>query len=429
MIPKDRMVRSRTVPLVVDRHPFAADPPERLVHRTERVGPQHDLVENLARRHRHRHGPVGADGGRGPRARRSTAPSRDDPVRPSPARTDSSAAMSTAASAHPAPRRSAETGRARHGHLLDGETRRRRRHGAHPSVEGRASPACGPRAALPTRRPAHRPRWADASARTRTTSSRENTTRTARPVSSARRRATARHRGGQLAAEGSAVGERRDRFAAGLAPRRVGLEVAGLDERRPQREIPGAGRDLQGMAQGHGGVATRDPLGERPGLAERLAHHPAAAAVGHRHQRVGGSGVLGESPASDTRRRRRPSGPCPLRARPGAPRRRGRVAPRLRRRRRASTRRTRRPGARRRRSCAIRCTDTDGRAGRAPTASSSGTPRRAPRAARRMMIPGVQKPHWLAPTAVKASAQPVADARGRARRGWSPRARPPAGPG
>ncbi len=37
-------------------------------------------------------------------------------------------------------------------------------------------------------------------------------------------------------------------------------------------------------------------------------------------------------------------------------------------------------------------------------AASSTAVRRAPRAASRMMIPGVQKPHWLAPVSLKARA-------------------------
>ena len=52
------------------------------------------------------------------------------------------------------------------------------------------------------------------------------------------------------------------------------------------------------MAQGHGGVSSRDPLGPRPGLAERVAHDIATAAVGHGHERVGRGGVLGKSPAT-----------------------------------------------------------------------------------------------------------------------------------
>ena len=63
------------------------------------------------------------------------------------------------------------------------------------------------------------------------------------------------------------------------------------------------------MAQRHGGIATRDPLRPvRPGLAERLAHDPAPAAVGHRHQCVGGRRVLGESPPAARHVRPRPPG-------------------------------------------------------------------------------------------------------------------------
>ena len=49
-------------------------------------------------------------------------------------------------------------------------------------------------------------------------------------------------------------------------------------------------------------------------------------------------------------------------------------------------------------------------------------------AARRSTMPGVQKPHWLAPAATKASTQRVLELGRRGPRPWSPSARPPAGP-
>ncbi len=55
--------------------------------------------------------------------------------------------------------------------------------------------------------------------------------------------------------------------------------------------------------------------------------------------------------------------------------------------------------------------------------------RRLPRAASRMMIPGVQNPHWLAPRVAEGLGPRRRGRRGRVPRAWSRPARPPAGPG
>ena len=128
----------------------------------------------------------------------------------------------------------------------------------------------------------------------------------------------------------------------------------------------------------------------------------------------------------------RPAGRCPRRSRrrrgPRRDPRTGRPAPRPGP---ARTRRARRPAARRsprraprrspvagrprrerhrppRRSTASRCSGTGGRASAASTSRRDGgapAPPVSSSAARRITMPGVQKPHWLAPWATKAQAQ------------------------
>ncbi len=108
-----------------------------------------------------------------------------------------------------------------------------------------------------------------------------------------------RHRR-RLAAEGAPVGERRCRLPAGLAPRRVRLQVAGLHPRGLQGQVPVAG------GQGHrpGDAAAAPPplhlAGGGPGRGQRLAQRPLAAGGGHRHQASGGGGVVGKAaPTAD----------------------------------------------------------------------------------------------------------------------------------
>ena len=145
----------------------------------------------------------------------------------------------------------------------------------------------------------------------RTTSSREYTTRTVRP-----RRVDEFARGiGRerllLAAERAAVGERRRRLASGFAPRRVGLEVRGLDPRR--REPHAAVRQRQ-QRQRRRGVGRRAPaLHLARGRARRVQatrrsptagparwstpRRTRAAAV--RDERVPRRGVVGEPAAAE----------------------------------------------------------------------------------------------------------------------------------
>ena len=103
------------------------------------------------------------------------------------------------------------------GQTRDGATRRRR-----------SRRRCAPRRRATPRSP----RSADASVRAARSPRASTTTRTARPCSSASSRAAAGRERSRLAAERAAVRERARRLAAGFAPRRVGLEVGGLDPAR-----------------------------------------------------------------------------------------------------------------------------------------------------------------------------------------------------
>ncbi len=200
-----------------------------------------------------------------------------------------------------------------------------------------------------------------------------------------------------LAAEGPAVGQRRHRLPAGLAPRGVGLQVGGLDPRRAQGEVPvpvGHGQRRLGL---DGRAATLHLAGGLPGLAERGADRVASLAVGDGHQGVGGCAVVGEATGAERHLGADPLGPAPLE---GGPSGRGIQVP------------FRGGGAEAtgppRGSCASRCSGRGGR--RAPCRPWPRRPGRRPCArapSRRSTIPGVQKPHWLAPVAQKASAQRI----------------------
>ena len=112
------------------------------------------------------------------------------------------------------------------------------------------SPACAPTRSTPApvrRRRRRRPAaaWARAARRPRGRAARARRGRAGRPAIG-RRSVTMLV---ELAAEGAAVGERRARLAAGLAPGRVRLEVRRLDPGGAQRGRPVAGRERRAAAR------------------------------------------------------------------------------------------------------------------------------------------------------------------------------------
>ena len=426
------MVRSSTVPSSSTATPSLRTHPSAWWTAPDDVGPQHDLVEGLARRHRHRAPSRRRRPWRWPRR-----PSGDRTVtgtarpRRAPAPRPSRAARRTAASAQPAPRRSADTG------------------GPGTATSSTTRPGATDATAL-----THRSRPAEPGVRaTRSTpdpvGAHTGRDRGAlRPVAhhvlagehDPHRPARARRPGdGPPPATGEAtfppkappLASGRDRLAAGHAPRRVGLEVGGLDERRLQGEVP-----VARAGPPAGGAAPRSELrpgtllGRAPG--PRRATRPPTqppAAVGHRHQRVGRGGVVGEAPAAAAPRRR----PTVWGTPPSSAARRAAAAevawpPR---RPAAAARDSSEPvdAARPpRRSSATPCTDTGGRAGRARTASSSGTPRAAPEGGQPHDDPRRAEAALAGPGVGEGSAQPVAHHGVEAVEGGDRRDRPPVEP-
>ena len=232
----------------------------------------------------------------------------------------------------------------------------------------------------------------------RTTDSRDHSTRTGPALLVGQPARQGRHRRAALAAERAAVGERRRRHPPGIAPTGVGLEIGGLHPRRAERERPLAVGDVDRVAQGHRAVAARHGAGAPARLAQARRRFDGFGAGRQRHQRARGCRVVGEAAAAQhDRRTGRLEGRAP---RPRRARRRGP----------GRGRRGVRPpetGARRAASTIDchpvqrhRCADRAVR-----TAASSAPPRRCSSEARRITIPGVQKPHWLAPVSTNASVQ------------------------
>ena len=410
MMPNDRIVRSCTSPVVrIDRDRLGEHPSERHVHRAERVGAQHGLVERIARGETH----VDTDESPGRVVERDASAGactrRRDDKRVEERRR----------------RRSARNGRRR--------PRRARLRRARPAPRARtraaprppAAPAPRPRATRRRRRCRRRlrtPRDADATAAPsittrpsrhtavaeiggrfgprRTTSSREYTTRTVRPRCAASSRAASGAQRVLLAAERAAVRERRRRLAAGLAPRRVGFEVRGLDPRR--REPHAAVRHRQQRQRrtrrrpSCAGPApcprrcarlrpTRPTTQRIPAASTKSASEPGGSGTATSASRR--RGVVGESATAERHVRLDALVHAAFERRP----RRGRghdrgAAPLV-----PCLRWLRTP-------CANRCSGTGGRP--APCRAAG---RRA--ATARMMMPGVQNPHCD---------PPVADERGRA---------------
>ena len=353
-MPKLRMVRSCTSPSSSTARPSLRHPAERHVGGADAVGAQHDLVER----------------------RRRTRPA----PRTRPSAVDASARRAV-------------------GDRVTGVGRRVDRSPASPREAGRAAPP--PR---PTRRPAaaadvggpgtstsstveagrDRARWrrrcpACATTRTtpvpsaptpaaiggrfgpsRTVSSRDSSTRTGRPCSSARRRAAAGAGDVDLAAEGAAVGQR------------------ATPARRPARTTTRRSRGRRARPTVVRSVAAQSPVGQRRAGARRrpscagpapcrpparasasvspTAHPPAPS--GTATSASAGRRVVGEAAA----RRAATSGADPLRRRRPRCVARSAAAARSRAGRRRRRRRRRRERPARRGSCASRCTGTGGRA-------------------------------------------------------------------
>ncbi len=170
--------------------------------------------------------------------------------------------------------------------------------------------------------------------------------------------------------------------------------------------------------------------GLAPGLGQASRHRVAAPAVRHRHQRVGGAGVVGEPGPSP----RTTSGPDPLGHSPleGGPGRRRHPRSRSGGRRRRPDHRTVEPGRPPRRWSASRCTGTGGPAGpRSICRHGSRAPvRGAPDAAASAHDdPGRAEPALAAARGHQGVRPALPSATGRARRGWSPGDRPAVGRG
>ena len=97
-----------------------------------------------------------------------------------------------------------------------------------------------------------------------------------------------------LAAERAAVCERRNSWFARKCPSSVGLEVRGIDPARLQcgRPLPVGNSDWVGGFKSCS--ASLNLARHRAGLMQRLADDPFAGFAQHRHQRIGGSSVIGE---------------------------------------------------------------------------------------------------------------------------------------
>ena len=128
----------------------------------------------------------------------------------------------------------------------------------------------------------------------RTTSSRLYSTRTARPCSPARRRATSRTSWAALPPNAPPLANTLTGSPPGNAPRRVGFEVTGLDPCGAQRPRPIA----RGKSQRPRETDRRTPAGNVAGrgsrLHERLAHDPTTVGRPHRYERVERRRVVSE---------------------------------------------------------------------------------------------------------------------------------------
>ena len=152
------------------------------------------------------------------------------------------------------------------------------------------------------------------------------------------------------------------------------------------------------MVEGQARAAPLHLAGPGPGLGQRLGHGVPAASVGHRHQRVGRAAVVGEAGVTEHDRRSHPLGHPTLEPGPD----RGPVEVTA-----VRPGNGRAPGPEHLPGGLL-----DGLPAGAPAQvghqglvdllrSATGAP--VARAARRITMPGVQKPHWLPPVATNAS--------------------------
>ncbi len=233
----------------------------------------------------------------------------------------------------------------------------------------------------------------------RTTSSRVHSASTGRPCASASSRASSVTARTPLPAERTAVGERRRGSAARETPARVRFEIRRLDPGRLQGERPVPIGQLDRMAQ-RAPAASALHLGQPPPRLREVVGHRHRSVVADRDQRPGRCGVAGEPAVAEDHRR---SGRLERRSlHLGPPTGQQRVAGRRRPRRGRALRATRaaastmlcQPVQRHRwANSAVR------------TESASDLAGFPDRAASRIRIPGVQKPHWLAPASTNASTQ------------------------
>ena len=234
----------------VDGEALARDPAERQVRGADAVGAQHDLVERVAASTRTATAPsstVGRGRAAGDRVddRDLGIAARGRRAAPRPRPTRRPAARPTSAGRRRRPPR-------RRGRAGDGAR-------CASAMPGGARDADDARAVGARRRPRSAGAWARGA---RSPLGRARTS-TGRPCRSASGRAAAG------AGEATLPRRRRrwraaTRLAAGLAPRRVGLEVGRLDPRRAQRAVPVAGRQRRAAARPPPSCAGPAPCRPRP---------------------------------------------------------------------------------------------------------------------------------------------------------------------
>ncbi len=226
----------------------------------------------------------------------------------------------------------------------------------------------------------------------RTTSSRDHSARTGRPCSAASVGRSARHPGVGLPAERAAVRQRISSRLSRSRPRRVGLEVRGLDPRRAQRQRPVARRARRSAIAGPPSCAGLVASPTRPALRGRSPRWPNPCRRATAPQRVNPpareSSANRPPPAATSGPTRWCTPPSIVARRAAASRSRGTAETDVAAASAAASTMVRQPVQRQR--CASSARPTVASSWRSSVHS-------------RMMIPGVQKPHWLAPVAVKAA--------------------------